>query len=150
MAVAISLMCFSCGNGIFGGKSWDTIEGVRKNIDGTVWTYTQPNDLWIKLEFRNGKCYVYSSCRNQGSWGNARCTDYVINEAVKKSTSEKIVLVSIGTDTYISGNSGMKSAFGTSLPTYSSRPEYNLSPKEEILYTASGLPLSVHPTDYKW
>ena len=150
--MAVVAVCFaftSCGgNSIFGGKSWDTIADVQKNIDGTVWTYTQPNDIWTKLEFKNGKCYVYHSNRNKGSWGDPYCDDYEINEVVKKQTSEKNVVVSIGKDYYVRSYTSTY-MFGD-LPNYGERAEYTLSPKEEILYTASGSPLSVHPEDYKW
>ena len=152
--VTVCLMCFSCGNGstngIFGGKSWNTVEEVRKNINGTVWTYTQPNDLWMKLEFRNGKCYVYKSIQSRGSWGEAKCEDYEICEIVKKRTSEKIVVISIGKDAYITGYSSMSNGLGGYLPYYGMRTEFSLSPKEEILYLSDGSPVSVHPTDYKW
>lgn len=140
LVAIINLVMISCGNGAFGGKSWDTIEDVRKNIDGTVWTYTQPNDVWIKLEFKNGKCYVYTSNQSKCSWGEAKCEDYIINEYIEKRTNEKIVMVSIGHhyDAYFQIQTGLNFGYF-----------YELSPKEEILYL-KGSPLSVHPTDYKW
>lgn len=139
--VAVCVAFVSCGgNSIFGGKSWDTIANVQKNIDGTVWTYTQPNDLWIKLEFKNGKCNVYTSNQSKGSWGVPKCENYVVKEYVEKQTSEKVVVVSIGTeyDYYFQKQMKMNYSYF-----------YELDPKNEILYFM-GAPLSVHPTDYKW
>lgn len=76
-----------------------TVEGVKSSIEGTVWTYTEPLTtsfhLWMRLEFKGGKAYVYTAVPSDGSWGQATVKNYTVKESRDVSTGERQVVVEI-------------------------------------------------------
>ena len=73
-----------------------TVEGVKSGIEGTVWTYTEPLTtsfhLWMRLEFKGGKAYVYTAVPSDGSWGQATVKNYTVKESRDVSTGERQVV----------------------------------------------------------
>lgn len=76
-----------------------TVEGVKSGIEGTVWTYTEPLTtsfhLWMRLEFKGGKAYVYTAVPSDGAWGQATVKNYTVKESRDVSTGERQVVVEI-------------------------------------------------------
>ncbi|MBR3799841.1 MAG: hypothetical protein IKK36_13140 [Bacteroidales bacterium] len=106
--VAISLIVSSCGgNGSYSNnnednsfsyvppKTWNTVEEVKRNIEGTVWTYTEPGKFWRKIEFKNGKCNYYTAKPSTGNWGDPEIYDYLVSERRYEDTGKKYINIAI-------------------------------------------------------
>lgn len=67
---------------------YSSIDGVRDNIEGTVWTYTEVGSrLWFKLVFRDGKVDYYCSFPAAGEWGESETSYYYTIEEHRYSDS---------------------------------------------------------------
>ena len=82
-----------------------TIEGVKSSIDGTVWTYTEPLTtsfkLWMRLEFKGGKAYLYTAAPADGTWGKATVDNYTVKESRDINTGKRQVVVEIGSKQFV-------------------------------------------------
>ena len=76
-----------------------TVDGVKCGIEGTVWTYTEPLTtsfhIWMRLEFKGGKAYVYTATPSDGTWGKATVKSYTVKESRDVRTGERQVVVEI-------------------------------------------------------
>lgn len=78
-------------------REFNTVDGVRKGIDGTIWTYTNvigENDnfnVWCRLEFRDGKLYYQEVSPSEGEWGEPQICEYVIGERRYSNTGRRYV-----------------------------------------------------------
>ncbi len=79
-----------------------TVDGTKMGIEGTVWTYTEPltyatrSHVWMRLEFKGSKAYLYSASPSKGAWGNASGKNYIVKESRDGRTGERQVVVEIG------------------------------------------------------
>lgn len=82
-----------------------TIEGVKSGIEGTVWTYTEPITssfhMWMRLEFKDGKAYLYTAAPADGTWGKATVDNYTVKESRDVNTGERQVTVEIGSKKFV-------------------------------------------------
>lgn len=84
-------------------ERFTTIENVQKNLDGTVWTWTEPlrdKDLesykfWKRFEFKNNKLYIQTAAPSKGEWGEATEHNYKVEEKRNVNTGKKIIVVLI-------------------------------------------------------
>lgn len=78
-------------------QQWNSIEKVKTNLNGTIWTYTASigeNDMfnmWCRLEFKNDKLYYCEVSPSEGDWGNPQVCDYTIEEKRYSNTGERYV-----------------------------------------------------------
>lgn len=74
---------------------YSTIDAVRRNIDGTVWTYTEVGSkLWFKYVFHDGVVDYYCSFPAAGEWGEVSATyTYEVNEHRYTDTGRRYIAI---------------------------------------------------------
>ena len=81
-------------------QQYSTIDKVKHNIEGTVWTYTEPTTkeiaVWFRVEFKEGKVYVNEVDASQGDWGKAREYEYTVEERRYSNTGNRYICVVFG------------------------------------------------------
>lgn len=115
-------------------KSFATVDDVQRNIEGTIWTYTEVGSkLWFKLVFRNGMADFYCSFPAKGEWGEPSASYcYTIEEHRYSNTGERYVAVDMKRD-------------------YSDEHWcYQLIPENGQASFGFGNPFIMNPTDYVW
>lgn len=94
---------------------YSTVENVQKNLDGTVWTWTEPlrdKDLesykfWKRFEFKNNKLYIQTATPSKGEWGEATERNYKVEEKRNVNTGKKIIVVLISEIEYFVPATGL-------------------------------------------
>lgn len=82
--------------------SFNTADQIRNNINGTIWTHTEPlsgnNQFWYRLNFKNGKVYFNRTYPRNGKWEseNESSYNYTIEEDRYTDTGEKYNYINFG------------------------------------------------------
>ena len=79
-------------------KNAKSTDEVRKNLNGTIWHYTENLDnsdigCWIKVEFNNGKYTSYYALPSDGKWTQDKSGNYELKEGRYSNTGEKYISV---------------------------------------------------------
>ena len=86
-----------------------SVESITKNIEGTIWTYTQvlnnveDGEYWYRLHFTNGLLYMQETRPMDGEWGEPKTLEYEVGEHRYSNTGGLYVSVNWekGGDHYI-------------------------------------------------
>ncbi|MBR1934157.1 MAG: zinc ribbon domain-containing protein [Prevotella sp.] len=79
--------------------TFTTVDDVRRNIEGTVWTYTEiigdddSYDRWCRLRFDEGRLLFYEVSPSKGEWGEPHVCDYEVEEARYSNTGERYIRI---------------------------------------------------------
>lgn len=93
--------------------SFNNLEDIKKNIDGTIWTHTEPlkgrNQFWYRIKFNNGKVSFCRAYPSDGKWDfeNESNYDYTIEEDRYLDTGEKYYYISFGQFRFIPSTSNL-------------------------------------------
>lgn len=79
-------------------KNAKTIDEVKRNLNGTVWHYTENLDnsdigCWIKVEFNNGRYTSYYALPSEGKWTQDKSGTYELKEGRYSNTGERYISV---------------------------------------------------------
>lgn len=113
-------------------KSFDSANEISKNIDGTIWTHTEPlkgrNQFWYRLRFNNGKVYFNRAYPRDGEWNTSEESsyDYTIEEDRYIDTGEKYTYLSFGQFRFIPSTATLVIYYPNDIQYYNMRiGEYN-------------------------
>lgn len=74
---------------------FESVDSTKVYINGTIWTYTQPNDKllnqWVRITFKDGKAYYQEASPEDGKWPEPQIYDFQIEERRYSNNGKKFI-----------------------------------------------------------